>query len=193
MLKNRKSIGRQDLNNLNLEELLDIVEKDYLELWEGSVSEDEKFLEAKRDCQQLIHALKKEHQGILQELNEVLAYGVRTSEGMHAFKKAETIILNHVEKEKSNIISSLQKLSPDSKIPLTSMSTLKNLIHNSNNSMSDIMADFLSFFEKYIKDDEVSILVVHGEFIRITNMFVDRFELEESVIFEIYESILCSN
>ena len=53
------------------------------------------------------------------------------------------------------------------------------------------MSDFVNFVDSYVEDNTVSMFDVHSEFIRITKMFIERFELEETVLFEMYESIIC--
>jgi hypothetical protein len=192
MSKSNNKKNEQDLSKLTLHELLDQVESDFPELWkEYNGDSDEDLMELKSHCRQLILVLKYEHKGILQAFNEVLAHGIRTSNGMQAFNKAQAILLNHVEKEKVNITASLQNISPDSSIPLTSMSTLEELVSSTNNGMTDIMSDFVNFVDSYVEDNTVSMFDVHSEFIRITKMFIERFELEETVLFEMYESIIC--
>jgi regulator of sigma D len=136
----------------------------------------------------LIAEFKAEHREILKGFRAVYGLDVDSEEGRKALGKVRDVLLKHHEKEHLLIYQQLQDHSGNS--PYSNRGYLKNDIIRSFHVNIDEVIDMVDDYYKRLNENRVNGSSRSAEeLMRLVSIVADRFELEETVIFMMYEKL----
>jgi hypothetical protein len=138
-----------------------------------------------QDRTQIIEGLKCEHNDIINKLRNSLSSSIRSEQGLLEFKKAEFLLRTHLENESFLVYRALMVPPKKKSVVRSTENSSAEIIRSFNSSLKDIMEDFFNFSKTLKKD--IRSADHETELLRIIHMIENRFELEETVVFLMYE------
>jgi hypothetical protein len=137
----------------------------------------------------LISELVDEHRAIITVFHQSLEEGVHSQKGLMMLKKAKQDFLDHYEKENVLVYRQLREASRIRGRQLPKNQNISDMAKGFDSNIADIVNMLLEFDATLDGQKESSQSHVEQRLINIVDIIADRIELEENVIFTIYNNL----